>query len=218
MNVLKTVEFLKNLKLNNNKEWFEVHRVEYNQLREEFYMLIEDIKFGSMAFDKTFEFYNPRRVAYRINRDVRFSKDKSPYKTEFGALFAANKQEKENGYHFHINAEGELYIGGGAYLPDKEGLKKIKNKIIEDPETFLEIIYNKEFNNLFSGLSSEFKYKRIPSEYQDNFELIEYLKLKGFFAYKGYKIEEYRNKDLAEFIVENFRVVHPLVQYLREIL
>lgn len=218
MNVEKTIKFLNALKANNNKEWFEQNRAEYTILREDFYKLIEDIKFSSISFDKTFEAYNPKRVAYRINRDVRFSKDKSPYKSEFGALFAANKQEKENGYHFHINSQGQLFVGGGAYLPDRDQLTKIKRKIVEDPETFEEIIYNKEFNKVFGGLSTEFTYKKIPPEFNDKYELAEYLKLKGFFAFKGFEFNEYGKVNLAEFISDKFKIVSPLVKYIKEIL
>jgi uncharacterized protein (TIGR02453 family) len=218
MNVIKTVKFLKALKFNNNKEWFDRNRAEYTNLREDFYKLIEDIKFSSISFDKSFEFFNPRKVAYRINRDIRFSKDKSPYKSEFGALFAANKQEKENGYHFHINSEGQLGIGGGAYLPEKDTLIRIRRKIIEDPETFEEIIYNKEFNKTFGGLSQEFTYKKIPPEFSDHYELGEYLKLKGFFAFKTFELDEYKNENIAEFISDKFRILGDLVQYLKGII
>lgn len=218
MDITKTVNFLRTLKANNNREWFEEHRTEYNQLREEFFKLIEDIKFGSIQFDKSFEFYNPKKVAYRINRDLRFSKDKSPYKAEFGALFAPNKQEKENGYHFHIDYEGKLHIGAGAYLPEKEALARIKRKIVEDPETFLEIIYNKEFDKVYGGLSEEFSYKKIPPEFIDNFELSEYLKLKGFFAFKVFEMKEYKNQNIAEFISDKFRIASDLVKYLKEII
>ncbi len=218
MDIKRTAHFLSVLKANNNKEWFEENRAEYNLLREQFYKLIDDIKFSSISFDKTFESYSSRKVAYRINRDIRFAKDKSPYKSEFGALFAANKKEKENGYHFHINHEGQLFIGGGAYLPDKDQLGRIKRKIIEDPETFEEIIYNKEFDKVFGGLSTEFTYKRIPPEFSDNYELTEYLKLKGFFAYRGFDLNDYNSSNLAEFISDKFRVLYPLVNYLKEIL
>lgn len=217
MNITRTVNFLENLGLNNNKIWFENNRTEYNLLREDFYKLLDDIKFSSISFDKVFESYNARKAAYRINRDLRFSKNKTPYKTEFGALFAANKQEKENGYHFHIDNKGFLHIGGGAYLPEKEQLSAIKKKIIEDTETFLEIIYNREFDQVYGGLSREFEYKRIPSEYSNNYELVEYLKLKGFFAYTSFPISKYKNQNLADFITDKFRIVSPLVKYLREV-
>lgn len=218
MDIVKTVNFLRALKANNNREWFEDNRAEYNLLREDFYKLIEDIKFGSMEFDKSFEFYIPKKVAYRINRDLRFSKDKTPYKAEFGALFAPNKLEKENGYHFHIDFEGQLHIGGGAYLPEKDSLQRIKRKIIEDPETFLEIIYNKEFDKVFGGLSDEFSYKRIPPEFVDNFELTKYLKLKGFFAFHTFQLNEYKDQNIAEFVSDKFRILSHLVKYLKEII
>ena len=218
MNVHKTVQFLKALKANNNKEWFEANRADYTVLREDFFKMIEDIKFSSIKFDKTFEFYQPKKVAYRINRDIRFSKDKSPYKSEFGALFAPNKQEKENGYHFHINDKGELGIGGGSYLPDKDQLARIKRKIVEDPETFLEIIYNKEFDKTFGGLDESFTYKKLPPEFSDNIDLAEYLKLKGFFAYKTFQPSDYKDKNIAEFVSDKFRVLSNLVKYLKEII
>jgi uncharacterized protein (TIGR02453 family) len=217
MNVVKLVSFLKALKNNNNKEWLELNRAEYEVLRSEFSKLIEDIKFLSLKFDKAFENYNTKKVAYRINRDIRFSKDKSPYKAEFGALFAENKKEEENGYHFHIDYNGNLFIGGGAYLPSKENLTRIKKKIISNPETFEAIVYNPKFVREFEGLSKEFIYKRVPTEFANVFEFSEELKLKGFFAVKSFGIDDYKHQDLAKFISHKFEILSTLVKYLREI-
>lgn len=216
MDIDRLVKFLTLLKSNNNKIWFQENRVEYIEIKNAFLKLIEEIIFYSVEFDVLFKNLSPSKVLYRLNRDLRFSRNKLPYKDEFGALFALRKKESENGYHFHINSSGELFIGAGIYRASKVLLNKIKDKIIEDPETFENIIYNREFNDVFGGLSQEFRYKKIPQEYAKFYDLVEILSLKSFFVFKGFKLSEYKN-DPARFISNKFKEVSPLVKYLKEI-
>ncbi|MCE9501336.1 MAG: DUF2461 domain-containing protein, partial [Leptospira sp.] len=163
MNILKSsVEFLKKLKKNNNKQWFDQNREEYENAKQDFRVFTEKLIGETGKFDRQIAKLTARECIFRINRDIRFSKDKSPYKTNFGTfLVMGGKKSGFAGYYFHLEPGNESFSGGGIHTPSPEVLLKIRQKIAGNSETLHEILNNKIFAKSFGGVSGE-KLKTVP--------------------------------------------------------
>lgn len=211
----QAIQFFKKLKRNNNRTWFEDHKHEY----EEFVKLpMQSFIFSLQPHFATFapEFeLSPKRSIFRIYRDVRFSNDKTPYKTHVAAHFVLRGKEKGfvgSGYYFHIEA-GDVFIGGGIYMPDSDQLKKIRKAVDQHPDEFLSIINGRDFKKRFGVLKGN-KLQRIPKGYDESNPMAEWLKLKQFFV--GVDLPEsacYRPA-LVEKIAAICKDAAPLVKFL----
>ena len=139
-------DYLENLKKNNNRDWFNANKNDYNTE-------LEKVKgFYNYILEKLNESDNLEKLhSYRIYRDVRFSKDKTPYKTYFGANMTRATNELRGGYYLHIE-EGSTYIGGGFFAPNKDDLKRIRQELELDSEEFRDIINNKQFKDFFGTI------------------------------------------------------------------
>lgn len=177
------LRFLKKLKRNNNRTWFENHKHEYEELLKlpmQSFIFSLQPQFG--AFAPEFDL-SPKRSIFRIYRDIRFSNDKTPYKTHIAAHFVPRGKEKGfvgSGYYFHIEP-GEVFIGGGIYMPDADQLKGIRNAVAQHSEEFLSILSNRKFKKRFGKLEGN-KLQRIPKGYDESHPMAEWLKLKQFFV------------------------------------
>jgi uncharacterized protein (TIGR02453 family) len=177
------IKFFKRLKQNNNREWFEKHKEEfksYAKVPMQSYIVALQTHFNRFApeFD-----LNPNRAIFRIYRDIRFSPDKTPYKTHIAAHFVLRGKPKGfvgSGYYIEINPD-ELYVGGGIYIPDSDQLKKIRKAIAEQGKEFLSIVEDRQFKKLFSPFEWK-KLQRIPKGYDENHPMAEWLKYKQFFV------------------------------------
>ena len=211
----ESIAFLKKLKKNNNRDWFNSHKNEY-----ELY-----IKFSMQSFIASLQPYfadfapefdvHPKRSMFRIYRDTRFSNDKTPYKTHMAAHFVLRGKPKGfegSGYYLQI-MPGEVFIGGGIYLPDNDQLKKIRKGIAEHPKEFLEVVNKPSFKKMFPAISGE-KLTRPPKGYDPNHPMIEWLKMKQFFTGLEMKEEICYKKDLAKVIAKYCKELAPLVNYL----
>jgi uncharacterized protein (TIGR02453 family) len=177
------IKFLKLLKRNNNRKWFEKHKDEFeNYMKAPMQSFIFALQTHFARFAPEFDL-NPKRSIFRIYRDIRFSADKTPYKTHIAAHFVLRGKPKGfvgSGYYLEI-APGELYIGGGIYIPDSDQLKKIRRAIAGRGEEFLSIIENRRFKKLFAPFEWK-KLQRIPKGYEENHPMAEWLKYKQFFV------------------------------------
>lgn len=211
----ESVGFLKKLKRNNNRDWFNVHKDEYEQF----------IKFPMQSFiasmqplfaDFAPEFdVHPKRSMFRIYRDTRFSKDKTPYKTHMAAHFVLRGKPKGfegSGYYLHI-APGEVFIGGGIYLPDNDQLKKIRKSLVEHSKGFLTIVNKPSFKKMFPAISGQ-KLSRPPKGFDPNHPMIEWLKMKQFFTGIEMKEEMCYKKDFAVKIAHYCKELAPLVNFM----
>ena len=175
------IRFLQRLKRNNRREWFQKHKEEYEQVvKLPMQSLIVALQPRMATFAPEFE-VNPSKSLFRIYRDVRFSPDKTPYKTHVAAHFVVSGKPKGMsglGYYLHIEP-GECYIGGGLYIPDPDQLKLIRRAIATKWEEFLSIVHDEEFEELFLPLELE-STKRVPRGYSDDHPAAEWLKLKQF--------------------------------------
>ena len=212
-----TIKFLKDLKKNNTKEWFDKNRKIYDAAKTDFIDLVQASidKFGKK--DESIASIKAKDCVFRINRDVRFSKDKSPYKTNMGASInkAGKKAWDTAGYYFHFEP-GNSFIGGGMYMPEPNVLKKIRQEIDYNFNDFKKIITNKKFAAVYKDLdhSAEMKLSRPPKDYQADNPAIEYIKLKSLIAMAPLSDAELADKNLVKKIVDSFEALQPFVEFL----
>lgn len=152
-----TFQFLKKLSINNNREWFSEHKDLYTEVKTNFESFVQELINHLSEYDRTLRGIEARSCIFRINRDTRFSDDKSPYKTNLGALIMKGGRKNIHrfaGYYIHIEP-GESLTAGGAYMPDNEWLTAIREKILENTEVFLQITGSSEFCKRFGGIEGE---------------------------------------------------------------
>jgi uncharacterized protein (TIGR02453 family) len=213
----KTVAFLKALKKNNNKDWFDAHKDQYLEAREEFDSLVEKVIKGLTKFDDQINpAMKPKECVFRIYRDVRFSKDKTPYKTNFAAdMNPGGRKSNVPGYYFQIEP-GNCFIAGGAYTPEAEQLAAIRQEIDYNGTRLEKILKSKSYSKFFDGLDETDKLKTVPKGFEKDHKYIELLKLKNYIAYHPFDDKYLKSKDLDKYILEGFKAMHPLLQFLRE--
>lgn len=206
-------DFLKNLDAHNNKEWFDLNREIYQSTRRQFIHLTEILINEIRSFDPEIPYLDPKQCVFRIFKDVRFSKDKTPYKNNYGTFIASDGRKGGNpGYYFHIQP-GESFIGGGIYMPDADKLKAIRTEIYNHPADFIELIEDPEFNKTFQ-LFSDDKLKTAPKGFPKEFEHIDLLRYKSFAPFMKITDEQLFDPDLIEIILNNFKLLTPFNQFL----
>jgi len=213
----KFLKFLKAIAKNNNREWFEKNKPAYLELKGEFDDFLEALHKDMVKFDDTLAGMNPRKAAFRIYRDVRFSKDKRPYKVNMGAGFSEHgKMEQEPGYYIHIEPNNKSFIAGGLYMPSPENLAKIRQEIDYNAAKLLKILNDKKFKANYKGLDDWDKLKTMPKGYAKDHPHIDLLKNKSFTVSHLFKDSEVTNKNFPKKVVETFKLIKPLNNYLLE--
>lgn len=216
MKTKELVKFLKELKANNEKSWFDENRDRYKKLRDEFVELVGELIFAIGGFDRSMAVLEPKRCLFRINRDIRFSKNKSPYKTQFSAAFAKGGKKTGNPmYYFHINADGELFTAAGIYCPTSDQLWDVRSSIARNPEKIYDVIEEPKFKKAFDIYDIE-KLKTAPQGFTRDHPEIELLRLKHYVVKEAIKVNQLKG-DLAGHVVESFKKMSPLVDYLNEV-
>ncbi len=212
-----TLKFLKALKKNNNKPWFDAHRKEYEAAKIDFAGFIQAVIDKHGKNDAAIKTLVAKDCMFRINRDVRFSKDKSPYKTNFGASINKGGRKAFNsaGYYFHLEP-GQAFAGGGIYMPMPEDLKKVRQEIDYNFADFKKIIGSKKFKSVYGDLdrSKEFLLSRVPKGYEPDNPAAEYLKFKSYVAIVALKDANLSSKDLVKKTVETFVALQPLIAFI----
>ena len=206
-------DFLLNLEKNNNREWFDKNRETYQKTQQQFLQITEILINEIRTFDSTMPFLDPKKCVFRIFRDVRFSNDKRPYKSNYGTFIARDGRKGGNpGYYFHIQP-GQSFIGGGIYMPDADKLRSIRNEIFEHTNDFLEIIEDSEFKSRFE-LYSDDKLKTAPKGFPKDFEHIDLLRYKSYSPFKNLTDKELLSANIIDVIVEHFRHIASFNQFL----
>ena len=212
-----TLNFIRQLKENNNRVWFEEHKSEFLQAKADFAQLADEILKNIVVFDKSVEGLQAKDCVFRIYRDVRFALDKSPYKGHFGAFFCQDKTQSPGpGYYLHIEPGNKSFIGGGIYMPPAPILKKIRQEIDYNGSKLEDILNKPSFEKLFKGLSEEDKLSRPPKGYLPDNQQIELLKLKSFVTGFNVSDEEVEKEDIAKLAGSVFKEMYPLQQFLKE--
>lgn len=217
---VSTIKFLKDLKKNNSKEWFDKNRKIYEYAKEDFASLVTNVieQFGKK--EEAIGLLTAKDCMFRINRDVRFSKDKSPYKTNMGASFSkGGKKSTLAGYYFHCEP-GQAFIGGGLWMPDANVVKKVRQEIDYNFTEFSKIIKNKKFVAQYKGLeiTKETSLSREPKGYEKDNPAIEYIKLKSWLAMAPLTDTDLTDKTLTKKIVTAFEALQPLIIFLNSAL
>jgi len=210
------LHFLRSLKRNNNREWFQEHKSIYEtQVKEPIENVVSAI---AVEFDKFAPemVASPRISVYRIYRDTRFSKDKSPYKTHAAAVFprAGLSKHEGAGFYFHISPT-ELLIGGGLYMPLPEDLNAIRNHLAANPEAFLAIVKGKSFRRIFGAVGGE-QLARVPAGFRPDHPVADYLRHKQFLAGRTFPPDTATSPQFYKLIMETFRGMLPFVRFLNE--
>ncbi len=210
-----TLQFLKQLSKNNNKPWFDENRKKYELAKADFIQLISGVIDSISKFDGSVKELESKKCIFRINRDVRFSKDKSPYKTNLGAsISAGGKKISIAGYYFHCEP-GKSFLAGGFYMPDPEQLSKIRQEIDYNFDEWKKIIQNKTFKKYFpAGIEGIDVLSRPPKGYEPSNPAIEFLKMKCFIISHPLTDKELTEKDLLKKSGQVYAGMWPLIQFL----
>lgn len=216
------LKFLRGLARHNDRDWFERHRARYEtEVRDPLRALVEemDVRLARLAPELVGD---PRRSIFRIHRDVRFSKDKSPYKTNAACQFYHHDagrgagQDAEGagaGLYFQL-ADGECFVAGGIWMPARPALEKIREALAEEPEALDRIIGTTGFRRRFGALSEEAMLTRLPRGYADGHPAERWLRYKSFTASRMLTEREATSPRLAAMIERDFAALVPLVRWL----
>jgi uncharacterized protein (TIGR02453 family) len=223
MHLRDLTQFLKELGENNTRPWFIMNKPRYDILREEFLATVTEL-IGELAkFDKAVAGCNPKKAMFRINRDIRFSNDKSPYKTRFSAAVVPSDIRRPSAaggpaYYFHIDGTGRMLFGAGEYMPPAPRLKAIRQHIVNDAPGFAKMLKNKAMRTTYGQLREEDgKLQRPPKGYDADHPHIEYIKLKSFFVWVELDVDVKAPHKLVPDLARGFKDALALVQWLRSV-
>jgi uncharacterized protein (TIGR02453 family) len=214
-----TLSFLSDLSKNNNKEWFGLNRSRYDAAKSNFEIFIQEIIDRIAAEDIILKGLEAKTCMFRINRDIRFSHDKSIYKTHFGAFIVKggrNNRDKHAGYYIHLEP-GNSMIAGGAYMPPSPYLSSIREKIDEQGDLLIKIINDKKFIKNFGKLEGE-KLSGAPRGFKKDNPYIELLKMKSFFVMRNISDKEILSERSVDLIVSGSLAMKPLNDFLNDLL
>lgn len=210
--------WLADLAANNEKGWFEANRAEYQALRDDFHAFVGEVIADIAAWDDTVRWVDPKDCVYRIYRDVRFSPDKTPYKTTFSAVISERGRHEGHGpsYYFQVDQNGVLMAGGGVWMPDKDRLALVREHVAAHPERLKRVLRAPGFASTFpDGFWDGHKLKRPPAGYAADAPLIEVIKLKSFLVERERDVSHDAH-GVREWLGETFRTMHPLILWLRD--
>lgn len=216
-----TIAFLQQLKLNNNKPWFDEHRHQYEAARTNFIELTGEVLKGIASFDASVAHLQAKDCIFRINRDVRFSKNKAPYKTNMAMYISKGGKKAMDcaGYYVHIEP-GQSFMAGGIWMPMAPELKKIRQEIDYSFADLKKVLKQKNFTSTYGDLErgEAVTLSRPPKGYEADNEAIEYLKLKSFIASTPLPDTLLTDKKLVDTLVKQFQYLYPLIQFLNQAL
>lgn len=214
---LKTIlTFLKAITKNNNRDWFEKNKPKYLEAKLHFEDFLESLHKELLSFDDSLAGLNPRKQGFRIYRDVRFSKDKRPYKVNMGAGFSAHgKMDQEPGYYIHLEP-GKSFVAGGIYMPDAERLSKIRQEIDYNAADFVKILKDKKFKKIFPSLDDFDKLKTAPKGYAKDHLHLDLLKNKSFVVSHRFTDADVTSKAFVKKVANTCKTLKPLNDFLTE--
>jgi uncharacterized protein (TIGR02453 family) len=175
----EVLNFLSELRVNNNKEWFDQNRGRYEESRKKVLFLTELVIHEVSKFDDEIGGLTAKDCVFRIFRDVRFSNDKTPYKTNMGSFIArGGRKSMGAGYYFHIEPGGS-FVGGGSYCPPADSLKALRTEIFDHPDEFKKLIYSDSFRKTYPEMYDD-KLKTPPKGFPKEFPDVDLLKYKSY--------------------------------------
>jgi len=203
------LDFLTDLKANNNREWFQEHKSRYEVARKTFEAFIDELIPRIRAIDPRIDLITAKDCVFRIYRDVRFSTDKSPYKPNMGAYIArGGKGSQMAGYYVHFEP-GASFLAGGIYMPQPEILKKIREEIYYQVDEFKKIINNKEFLEVFGEIHDPEKMKNPPKGFAKDFPDIDLLKFRNYAVMHQVTDEKILKEEYLDYAADVFKTLYP---------
>jgi uncharacterized protein (TIGR02453 family) len=212
-----TIHFLKDLNKNNNKPWFDENKERYVSAKKDFENFIAIIISKTASFDTDIKGLLAKNCMFRINRDIRFSKDKTPYKTNMGAsINRGGKKSIYAGYYFHLEPGGNSFAGGGIWMPEVMELKKLRQEIDYCFPEFKKIIGSPSFKKQYPGLemNSNQMLVNVPKGYDKENPASSFLKLKSFVAIQPIPDDLLQSKNLKNQVGSAFKALMPLLQFI----
>ena len=211
-----TLKFLKDLKKHNNKAWFDANRAAYETAKIDFENFIQSLLERHGKNDADLTDLVARKCMFRINRDIRFSKDKSPYKTNFGAsMDKGGKKSGLAGYYFHLEP-GNSFVGGGLWMPAPDVVKKVRQEIDYCFDEFSKIVSAGKFKSLYGEFytGEGIKLSKVPQGFEKENPAAEFLKPKSWLVLKNLGNAELTSKDLLKKTANAFAVMQPFIKFL----
>jgi uncharacterized protein (TIGR02453 family) len=210
-------KFLKDLGKHNDKAWFDANRKTYELVKADFTQMIETLIKGIATFDEPIGELEAKKCVFRINRDVRFSKDKSPYKTNMGASFnKGGKKVMNAGYYFHCEP-GRCFVAGGIWMPVPPELNKIRQEIDYNFDEWKKMTSSATFKKYFKeeAIKGE-SLSRPPKGYDENNPAITFLKMKSFIVSRSFTDTEFQDKNMVKEVIKTFNAMKPMIDFLNK--
>jgi uncharacterized protein (TIGR02453 family) len=208
------LSFLRELAENNNRDWFNTHKSRYQESLEHYRQFAGKLLAGITGFDPSLGNLDAKDTLFRIYKDVRFSKDKSPYKTHFGCwMTKGGRKSTDAGYYFHLEPE-KSFLAAGVWMPPKEPLKLIRQEIVFHPEAYLKLINDPLLKEKYERGGKEDMLKKGPVGFPKDFIHLEEIKYKHYIYSRNYSDAEILDPHLSDRAVEDFKGLYPLVSYL----
>ncbi|MEQ9404126.1 MAG: DUF2461 domain-containing protein [Cyclobacteriaceae bacterium] len=216
MNIQFTLDFLSDLAKNNKKEWMDDNKKRYNEAKGYVIELVAEVIEKAAVFDKSLVGVEPKKTLFRINRDIRFSNNKDPYKTNFGAAIVDGGRKSGNpGYYLHIKP-GENMVGGGLYQPDPAILQKVRQEIDYNGGKLRKIIENKQFKEFYKEPYDGDKLKTAPKGYPKDHPDLDLLQLKHYVFMEKLPDKEATGAGFSDKVVKMYHTLYPFNQFLSE--
>lgn len=217
MNIDFILKFLRDIARHNDREWFEKNRPRYLEAKQEFERVVETVLKEIVKFDPKLEGLDAKKLPFRIYRDVRFSKDKRPYKIHMGAGFSPNgKLVQEPGYYLHLQPGNKSFVAGGIYEPDAANLSKIRQEIDYNADGLKKILTARSFRKLFDGFDDYDRLKTAPKGYPKDHPHIEWLKHKSFIVSVALTDKQVADRSFVRTVSAACRNIKPLNDFIRE--
>lgn len=206
-----TLQFLTDLAANNNRDWFKENKQRYTSAKSDVESLISEIEKGLSATDEL-----EGHKLFRIYRDVRFSKNKAPYKTSFGTYFKRAGKLRRGGYYLHLEP-GNSFVGGGFWNPNPQDLRRIRDEFSADDKPMREILASKTFKKYFGTLQGE-EVKTAPKGFSKEHPAIDLIRKKQFLVSRKFSDQEVLSANFAKEVVKTFEAMRPWFDYMSEVL
>ncbi len=214
MDVQQIHKFLNGLTANNSKAWMDEHKKDYQAAKSNFIDLVQNSINTASKFDDEIVNEEAKKCVFRLNRDVRFSKNKDPYKTNFGgAICKGGRRTGNPGYYIHI-MPGNNFVGGGLFQPQPDFLKKIRQEIDYNAPELVKIINSVNFKEYFSDPYDD-KVKTAPKGYPKDHPHIDLIRYRSFIYMRQFTDLEAQSADFPKLIIETFKALKPYIDFLR---
>lgn len=207
-----TLTFLRAIKKNNNREWFTKNKDKFTVAQDNAKAFLEEVESELNKFDVI-----ERKKLFRIYRDVRFSKDKTPYNSVFRMSLMREGAFRRGGYYMQIGSGGETMIGGGFYKPEPKDLKLIRNQIAADDKPLRKILASKKFKDNFGILRGD-QVKSAPKGFSKDDPAIDLLRYKSMYVFREFKDTEVSSKTFIKEVGKTYKAIQPFFDYMTEIL